>query len=154
MKHLNTKKTQNIPPKPYSKKSLITLNKTPQIRNEENLGKRLCCCTQPLLSIATMAVPKQYTNLKINVICWKNVLQNHNGLLFDGKKPTSAWKLPTLRSSKALSNLCILMNIHFLYSYLLQKAKNGIVLQVRNIQLQFRFFFSLVFHPIQNLSEI
>lgn len=121
------------------------------VGNEENLEKRLYHCT-PLPSIAAIAIFKWCTNwrygLCIRKCVWKSVFY------LIKRKIISVLKVPTKSSSKAYSNLCILRNLHCLYSYLLQKAKDGVVLQVRNVQLQFRFLFSLVLHPVQNLSKV
>lgn len=57
-KHTHKKTSHpNLTPKSF-KKQRITLCKTTQIRNEENLGKTLCHCVQLLLSIDTTVVLK------------------------------------------------------------------------------------------------
>lgn len=83
----------------------------------------------------------------------EKVFRNINGLLVDRSNLVQHGSFQFSVLPTHFFNLRTLRNAHFPDSYLLQKAKNGIVLQVRNIQLQFRFLFSLVFHPVENLSK-
>lgn len=85
-------------------------------------------------------------------VCWKKLSQcrtKHSYI----QRQIFPWtsKLLAEHPSKAFPKPYNTASMRSVWPYLLQESKNGVVLQMWDIKLQFRFLFSLIFHPVQDL---